>query len=74
MKQVFIFLMALLSQQLFGQFVVTGKAVDAESGRGLSMVQISTAEGKTGGLSDLHGNFTIVVPNRKGILNFYFVG
>lgn len=74
MKRVFIILITLLSHQLFGQFVVTGRVVDAGSGMGLSRVQISVSNGKTGGLSDLQGNFNIEVLNRKGILNFYFVG
>jgi outer membrane receptor protein involved in Fe transport len=74
MKKVFIFLMVLLSQQLFGQFSITGKVVDAESGKGLSMVQISADGSKAGGLSDLQGSFKIMVPNRKGVLKFYFVG
>ena len=74
MKQVFIFLVLLLSQQLLGQYVITGKVVDAESAKGLTLVQLSIEGSVAGGLTDGNGNFEIEVPQRKGVLQFYFVG
>ena len=74
MKKGLFFLMVLLSQQLLGQYFITGNVQDAESLKPLTAVQISVDGGASGGITDSLGNFNIKVANRKGILRFYYVG
>jgi len=74
MKKMFILLMTLLSQQLSAQYVVSGRIVDAESNKPLSLVQISVKDNSAGGLTDETGRFQIETPHKKGTLLFYFIG
>jgi len=74
MKKVVVILLVMLSQQLWAQYVVTGKVVDSESGQALPNVQIVVEGSSSGGITDDKGVFRIEPDVRKGMLQFAFVG
>ncbi len=74
MKKVFVVLLVVLSQQLWAQFVVTGRVVDAESGQPLSNVQIVVTGSSSGGITNDQGVFSVRSEVKKGTLQFAFVG
>ena len=74
MQKVFVFLMALWSQQLLAQYVITGKVVDEGSSKALPQVQISVDGSSSGGTTDSAGEFEIKVSDKKGVLLFYCMG
>ncbi len=74
MKKIFILFMTLLSHQLFAQYVISGKVVDAQSMEPLPQVQISIKDNSAGGLTDESGRFQIELAQKKGTMMFNFVG
>ena len=74
MKKVFVFLLLVLSQQSWAQFMVSGNVVDAETGQPLPNVQIVVPGSSSGGVTDKQGAFSVNVSVKKGTLQFAYIG
>ncbi len=53
---------------------VSGKVIDASSGKGLNFVSVLVKGTTRGTYTDINGNFTIKIPDAKAILEFSFLG
>lgn len=74
MKHLFIFLSLLMAQHLLGQYVITGRVVDAETSKPISNVQISVVGTSNGAITGGSGEFTVKSQNPKGAIDLFFVG
>ncbi|HEY0669958.1 MAG TPA: TonB-dependent receptor [Sphingobacteriaceae bacterium] len=73
-KGLCLFLAALLCSTIaFGQQVVTGRVAD-QKGTPLPGLSVKLKNTTTGTLTDANGNFSIPVPDLKGILSFAYIG
>lgn len=69
-----IFLCLLCIQNAFAQSVVTGKVTASDDNAGLPGVSIKVKGTGVGVISDLNGNYRIVVPQNNSTLIFSFIG
>ncbi len=74
MKKVFVFLLVVLSQSLWAQFMITGSVVDAETGQPLPNVQLLISGSSSGGLTNEDGAFSIKTSIKQGTLQITRIG
>ena len=74
MKHLFIFLSLLMAQHLMGQYVITGRVVDAETSKPISNVQISVVGTSNGAITGGSGEFVVKSQKSKGAIDLFFVG
>lgn len=76
MKKLLFFLLILLANQVTAQeLIVHGKVLDKKTNTGLAGVSIRLEKSrKNATLSDAEGNFSLKIPNQKGILLFSLIG
>lgn len=68
----FIFLM--VGSSIPAQIILKGKVVDEESGKPLSLVQISVQPGSSGSITDSSGTFVVNTSVKKGVIQFQTMG
>ncbi len=75
-KKVITLLLTLASGSVFlyGQMTVTGKVTDAETAEALIGVNVVLQGTTSGTITDVDGNYTIVVQDQNSVLRFSYVG
>lgn len=73
-KLLFLLTAVLMAAQLHAQKTLTGTVIDGDNGEAIIGATVQVTGTSSGGVTDLDGNFSIVVPNDKKTVTISYVG